>query len=301
LPIFGLMSRAKLIIGALATAIIGCVVAVYLIGALLSAPALHPIGPPPPDLGAVDVEFEGIRGWFVRAAEGSPCVILMHGVRSDRRSMIGRARFLKEAGYSSLLFDFQAHGESPGKSMTFGYLESANARAAVAVARSRFQCSRVAAIGQSLGGAAALLGAEPLQVDALILESVYPTLAEAVSDRLQMRFGAAGRLLAPLLTFQLKPRLGIEIQALRPIDHIPNFSHPIFVLSGTEDQHTPIDEARRLFGAAREPKEFWAVQGAAHVDLHGFSADLYRQRILEFLDKYIGLPDKVPHSGLRDS
>ena len=295
------VNRSTLIISALATAIIGCAAAVYYVGARLSAPALHPVGPPPADLGAVEVEFEGVRGWFVPAAEGSACVILMHGVRSDRRSMIGRARFLKEAGYSSLLFDFQAHGESPGKGITFGHLESANARAAVAAARSRFQCNRVAAIGQSLGGAAALLGAEPLQVDALILESVYPTLAEAVADRLRIRFGEAGPLLAPLLTFQLKPRLGIEIQALRPIDHIAGFAGPVFVLSGVEDQHTRIDEARRLFSAAREPKVFWAVQGAAHVDLYQFSSELYRRRMLEFLDKYIGARDKSPDPGLSSS
>jgi alpha/beta superfamily hydrolase len=52
----------------------------------------------------------------------------MHGVRANRLSMVERARFLSYAGYSVLLFDFQGHGESTGQHITFGYLESKDAR-----------------------------------------------------------------------------------------------------------------------------------------------------------------------------
>ena len=53
----------------------------------------------------------------------------MHGVRSNRLQMLDRARFLNKFGYSVLLFDFQAHGESIGDHITFGYLESLDANA----------------------------------------------------------------------------------------------------------------------------------------------------------------------------
>jgi len=51
-------------------------------------------------------------------------IVLMHGVRANRLSMVRRAEMLHRAGYSVLLFDFQAHGESPGSHITMGYLES---------------------------------------------------------------------------------------------------------------------------------------------------------------------------------
>jgi fermentation-respiration switch protein FrsA (DUF1100 family) len=261
--------------------------AIYFAGSELSAPALRQIGEPPSDLNAIDIQFDGVRGWFVAGREGVPCVLLMHGVRADRRSMIERARILRQAGYSSLLFDFQAHGESPGQLITFGHLESANARSAVTLLRTQFNCTKVAAIGQSLGGAAALLGDGPIQADTLVLESVYPTIDEAVADRLQIRLGSVGSILAPLLTLQIKPRLGVDPHALQPISRIGSFHHPVLIMAGTEDQHTRIEEARRLYGAANEPKEFWAVPGAAHVDLQKFSPDAYRQRLLGFLEKYL--------------
>jgi fermentation-respiration switch protein FrsA (DUF1100 family) len=43
-----------------------------------------------------------------------------------------------------------------------------------------------------------------------------------------------------------------------------------------------MDDTRQLFAAAREPKELWTVEGAAHVDLFEFAGDAYRQRILAF-------------------
>lgn len=276
-----------------AIAIIAVAGASYLAGSVLSAPAMNVIGPPPTDLNVVDVEFAGVKGWFVSAGEGSPCLLLMHGVRSDRRSMIERARLLRQAGYSALLFDFQAHGESPGQHVTFGYRESSNARAAVSLLRSKFKCPKVAAIGHSLGGAAALLGDGPIEVDALILEAVYPTIDEAVAARLNIRLGDAGALLAPLLTLQLKPRLGIDSQDLRPVSRIGKLHSPVLIMTGAEDKHTPLEQARRLFSAANEPKEFWMIDGAEHVDLQKFSPVAYRNKILAFLAKHLGAPNST--------
>ncbi len=147
------------------------------------------------------------------------------------------------------------------------------------------------AIGQSLGGAAALLGEVPIQVDALVLESVYPTIDEAVANRLRLRLGSAGSLLSPLLTLQLKPRLGLDSQALQPIHHIGKFHHPVLIMGGTADQHTRIEESRRLYGAANEPKEFWAAPGAAHVDLQRYAPAAYRKKLLGFLTKHMVVPE----------
>lgn len=286
---------------ALFSGVVLLVVLAYLAGSALSAPANRTIGAAPSDLRALDVRFGGVKGWFVAAGEDAPCVVLMHAMRSDRRGMIERARFLREAGYASLLFDFQGHGESPGEQITFGYRESANAEAAVSLLRHRFKCPRVAAVGQSMGGAAALVGSGPIDVDALVLESVYPSIEEAVTARLELHLGRAGSLLAPLLTLQLQPRLGIDFEAMRPLERISQFHRPVLVMAGTEDRHTPIEQARRLFAAANEPKAFWAVPGAVHADLLGIAPKAYRARLLAFLDEYVGPGRPAAEGGAADA
>ncbi|HEY3567424.1 MAG TPA: alpha/beta fold hydrolase [Thermoanaerobaculia bacterium] len=257
-------------------------------GHALAAPQPAVIGPPPPDLHAEAVEIPSasgsrLRGWLCRMPGSRGVVILMHGVRANRLSMVRRARLFRDHGYSVLLFDFQAHGESPGEHITFGHLESRDARAALDFVHRELPGQPVAAVGSSLGGAAAVLADPPLDLDALVLESVYPTIEEATRERLRIRLGPLGPPLAPLLLAQLKPRLGISPSTLRPIDHISQVRCPVFVISGTADQHTTPAQAKALFARAPDPKRLWLVPGAAHVDLDRFAGAEYERRVLEFL------------------
>lgn len=260
---------------------------VWHMGSQLMASANHPVGAAPADLRVENVEFPSdsgttIHGWFVAGEPGKGAVVLMHGVHSDRRSMVARAKFLSHAGYAVLLFDFQAHGGSPGQRITFGYLESRDATAAVEFLRHKLPGEKIGVIGGSMGAAAALLAHPPLPVEAMVLESCYPTIYQATEDRMAVRFGSLGKLVTPLLTCQLKPRLGIGLADLAPLECAKQISVPKFFLAGTADQNTTIEEARALFAAA-QPKQSWWLEGAGHVDQHTFAGDEYEKRVLAFL------------------
>lgn len=265
-------------------------------GYALAHPYHRVIGDPPADLSAETVAFPSesggtIHGWLLPHPESRGVIILMHGIRATRLSMLDRARFLHAAGYSVLLFDFQAHGESRGDVISFGHLESRDAAAAVAFVRQRFPGQRIGIIGSSLGGAAALLGGGPIHVDAMVLEAVYPSMEQAVSNRLRMGMGRPGVFLAPLLTIQLKPRLGLTSADLRPVDRIAEADCPILIVNGSRDRHTTPDQARELYDHAREPKSFWLVPGARHVDLDRFAGEQYQKRILSFFGQHLPKSD----------
>jgi len=265
---------------------------VWNIGSVLMAPANQTIPPPPPGLAAEPVVFPSasgaqLHGWRIAGQPGQGAVVLLHGIHASRLVMVARAEFLARAGYSVLLFDLQGHGESRGQNITFGALESRDATAAVAFAHTTFPGEKIGVIGVSLGAAAALLAEPPLPVQALVLESCFPTLYQATADRMVDRFGGLGRLLTPLLTMQLRPRLGIGLEALRPIEHAKTLTVPKFFLSGSADHLTTAQEARDLFAAAAAPKEFWLVANAAHVDLHAFARAEYEQRVLGFLGQHL--------------
>ena len=121
--------------------------------------------------------------------------------------MLDRACFLNQAGYSVLLFDFQAHGESTRDHITFGYLESKDAQAAVGLIHTLAPDEKAGLIGVSMGGAAALLAEPKSDVQALVLEEVYPRINQAITNRLTMRLGGWAKILTPILSLQLKPRL----------------------------------------------------------------------------------------------
>ena len=273
-----------------ATLLIAVLLAAIIAGSVLTSPRQEDIGSLPDDLNGSSVQFQSnsgstIHGWYIPGQRGAGAVVLMHGVRGNRLSMLDRARFLSRDGYSVLLFDFQAHGESQGKHITFGYLESEDAKAAVDFVKNAAPGEHVGVIGVSMGGAATLLSNPPLNVEAIVIEMVYPTINDAVDDRLVTRLGGWAKVLSPLLLLQLKPRLGIGANELRPIDHVSQLTMPKLFIAGANDKHTTAAESKRLFETAAAPKEFWLVPGGGHVDLHNVARVEYEQRILDFFKR----------------
>ena len=105
-------------------------------GSKLTEPRLSDVGAPPATLSAQSVEIRRensapISGWYVPGTATDGSILLLHGVRSNRTQMLGRARFLNSLGYEILLIDLQAHGETLGTHVTFGYRESRDVEEAV--------------------------------------------------------------------------------------------------------------------------------------------------------------------------
>jgi len=199
--------------------------------------------------------------------------------------MIDRARFLHRAGYSVLLIDFQATGETKGDHITFGWKESRDVLAAINFVRHIDPTARVAIIGSSLGGVAALLATPPLRVDGLVLEEVYPTIEIATRNRMENYLGRVGRILTPVLLNQLQWRLGVSASQLRPVDHIANVECPVLIMSGEKDRNSRPSDTQMLFERARSPKQLWFVPNAGHVDLHRAARVDYESRVLAFLEQ----------------
>lgn len=265
--------------------------AIWFAGDLLIHPAPARIGAPPRAFPARKITFHSasgsmIHGWFARG-RGRGAVLLLPGVRANRLSMLDRAEFLLGAGYSVLLIDFQASGESPGRKITFGYLESRDASAAVTELKTLAPGQPVGVLGTSMGGAAVLLAKPPLKVDAMILEQVYPTLAQALDDRMRLHAGLLGEWIEPLLALTVKPHLGFTLQQMRPIDHIRTIRVPKLLIAGSADMHTRLSESLAMFRAAAPPKNLWIVPGARHVNLGRLLGLAYKRRILRFFDTWL--------------
>jgi len=258
----------------------------------LAAPVQRAIGPAPAELQARAVSFPSasgaeIHGWLCPGAGGHGAVLLLHGVRLDRTYMLSRAEFLHRLGFSVLLIDFQATGESRGERITFGDLESRDVSAALDYLHQMLPQERLGVIAVSVGAAAFVLARDRPRVDAVVLESMYPTLRQAIADRLRARFGAWAGALTPLVCWQFKRRLAIDPERLRPIDHIGHLEAPLLLVHGTRDEHTTLAEARAEFAAAAPPKEWWAVEGAAHSNFLGYAKQEYEQRVGGFLSRYL--------------
>lgn len=260
------------------------------LGSNLVAPVNRPV-PRPADFPAQEISIPGlahnVAAWWLEVEPTAPAVVLLPGIRADRRSMVDRARLLFSRGFSVLLIDLQAHGETPGEAISFGLRESVDVRDALAWLHGNTQARRIGAIGYSLGGAAIVLGHQPVGLDAVVLEAVYPRFGRAVENRIRLRLGALAPVLAPVLLAQIEPRLGISLDQLEPIRFIAQVGAPVLIVAGSEDRHTSLVESKEMFRAAVEPKQLWIVSGAGHQDFLSFDPTAYELQVVGFFDQIL--------------
>jgi len=268
----------------------------WIAGSLMVQGEASPVPPAAPP--AQDLSIRSSDGLMLAATywpgrrPDAPAILLLHGVKSSRASTAPTAAWLAAQGYAALTIDFRGHGESAMAERSFGLREALDARAAFDWLKQRRHGAPVAVIGNSLGGASALLGPSgPLPADALILQAVYPDIRRAIRNRIAARLTTGpAYLLEPLLSLQSKPRFGVWPAQLAPVAALRRYRGPVFVIGGEEDDYTPPDETRAMFAAAPGGKALWLVPGASHAAIGELQGQDYRGRVAAFLRRTIGAP-----------
>jgi len=229
---------------------------------------------------------------WVPAGGSRRAVAVLHGRGGSLDNDLHRAPFLHAAGFNVLLIDFRAHGRSPGRVATFGYLERRDVQGAVGFLKARGM-QAIGLLGFSYGGMAALLAA-PLcpEVKAVISDSGPARLRSAVAGQavelgLPRWLGSALGTLGVALT---SVRLGVNLFRYEPVRWVGRIApRPVFLIHGELDPYLP--DFAELVAAAGEPKQVWSVPGVGHTKVSEACPDEFHRRVLEFFERYlIGAP-----------
>lgn len=225
-----------------------------------------------------------VAGWYFQGAVNKPALLLLHGIGESRLAMYGQAEYFANRNWSVLLIDLPGHGESPASHITLGVKESYAVHASYQFLKKQHSNSKIGVIGFSLGGASVVLGETIAPFDAIVLESVYSNLEQAVTNRMTMRFGTAGIHLAKLMELHVPSVIGISCNDIAPLSTISKISVPVLIVAGEKDQRTHLWESEQLFNRANNPKRLWIVHGMGHE--HSYTADSlgYEQNVISFLE-----------------
>jgi alpha-beta hydrolase superfamily lysophospholipase len=231
-------------------------------------------------------------GWFVPGSGEGAAIAVSHGSHANGPGTYPGVAFLNEAGYHVLVFDHRAHGQSGGRVTTLGPLEVLDLRGAVAYLQSRPDTDpeRIGAMGCSMGSVVVIgAAAQDAAIKAVVAESVYADLGE-----LWTRFGYVGIQgtslhwsWGPVMRWATRLWTGCPVARFKPEALIGDISpRPVLIIHGDQDNAaTTVADARRLYKAAREPKELWIVEGGGHCSSHALFREAYETRVLGFLDQ----------------
>jgi fermentation-respiration switch protein FrsA (DUF1100 family) len=227
-----------------------------------------------------------LQGWYVPTRNGA-VVVLVHGHAGNRQHYLPQAGSLVARGYGVLLFDLRNSGDSQGDTTTMGLLEVDDVRGAIELVKSKpgVDHSRIGLMGQSLGGATVIMAAARIpEVGAVVAESAYTSLEDNIRNGVERLAFLPAFPFAPLVVFWGQQEAGIDIAQVRPVDDIASISpRPILIVHGERDDIIPVENAHKLYEAAREPKELYLLPEAGHYNFAGVQG--YMQKITEFFDR----------------
>jgi alpha-beta hydrolase superfamily lysophospholipase len=238
-----------------------------------------------------------LRGWKVRPPNPNPStapgtggdwVLLFHGVSDNRVGVTGHAEFLLRNGFSVLMMDVRAHGESGGDKATYGWLERHDTQA---IAEALFSGEKVHCfflLGESMGASIALQSAavEP-RVDGVVAESAFANLKEVSFDYagLHVSHWLGRTLFRPASSLALKGATqegGFKAEDVSPEKAVAERPFPVLLICGTGDHNVPARHTKRIYEAAVGPKEMWLVKGADHAAALGKAPEEFERRVLNF-------------------
>ncbi len=233
-----------------------------------------------------------LRGWKVRppGANGD-WVLLFHGVSDNRTGMTGQAALLLRHGYSVVMMDARAHGESGGKMATYGWLERRDTHAIIDALNTTDTPRNLYALGSSMGAAIALQsGAIEPRIAGVVAESSFSDLREVTFDYAGLHWSPwLGKTLfrpgtwTAISTAQKEG--GFSVDEVSPEKSVSSRPFPVLLICDGSDRIIPCRHTRRIFRAAMGPKELWEVPRADHASAIGAEPAEYQRRVIAFLDK----------------
>jgi alpha-beta hydrolase superfamily lysophospholipase len=228
---------------------------------------------PPANAEEVWIKVENgqrIHGWFVRAPQQAvlATVLYCHGNGGDLTDVAWIAEDLASRGYATLIFDYRGYGRSDGILRDEWTLYADAESAYDFLIRERGAAPRRSVIyGQSLGTTVAIELSLRRECAALIVESGLSSASD---------MGAAA--------FPWLPRWlhSLSKNRFESVRKIANVKCPVFISHGTADNVIPVEQGRRLFAAAPEPKRLMIVEGGGH-NLVGSGNVAYLDSVAKFI------------------
>lgn len=211
-------------------------------------------------------------------------------------------RALNQEGIAVFSFDFTGLGESEGEFADTNFSSNVEDLVdAAAFVADTYEAPQIL-IGHSLGGAAVLKAApmiSSIRAVATIGAPAEPVHVkhhfEAATPELEKEGVAHVQIAGRPFTIKQQFVEDLEDQSLE--DQIADLGKALLILHAPQDLIVGIDNAARIYHAARHPKSFISLDGADHLLSHTQDAEYVGLMIASWAHRYIDLPD-IPEEKL---
>lgn len=222
---------------------------------------------------------------YYHVRDGAPLEIQCHGYRGMAlRDFCGSTPFALELGHNVLLIDQRAHGESAGRSISFGIRERFDVLDWVEYAEGRFGDVPILLVGISMGGATVLMaGGEPLppSVRGIIADCPYSSPRNIITSVIRMMH-LSPAVAYPLVATSARLFGRISLSSCTAEEAASRARVPMLLLHGEADRLVPCEMSRAILAAAPDRVTLYTFPGADHGMSFMSDPDRYAGAVREF-------------------
>lgn len=235
-----------------------------------------------------------LSGKYFHVSDNAPLVIGFHGYRSySYLDMCGASSEMFKMGYNFLLIDERAHGNSQGKTITFGIKEQYDCLSWIEYCVKRFkENTKIILCGISMGASIVLYASSldiPKNVVLICADCPFSSPKAIVKEVIK-------KLKLPKISY-IFAFLGalifghFNLEKFNGLEKVKKSHTPLLLIHGTNDNFVPCDMGKDIIkshgGKNFSNKKLLLVEEADHGLSYFYDKEKYRNSIIEFLDKII--------------
>lgn len=234
--------------------------------------------------------FDGLKlhaTWFPQG-ECKKVVICFHGYTSQGMSdYIGLSGYYLQKGYSMLLVDERAHGQSEGKHIGFGCLDRQDALKWIEkVIKDCGEDVEILLHGTSMGGATVLMTSGlklPIQVKGIISDCAFTSAKEVFTHVLKSMYHMPAFPTIQISDFMNRKLSGYGLDECNAAREVKKAKVPILLIHGSGDTFVPCSMCETIYQNCASPKKKLIIEGAAHAESYYKDPTSYEKALNEFI------------------
>ncbi|WP_391121560.1 alpha/beta hydrolase [Psychrobacillus sp. L3] len=229
-----------------------------------------------------------LKAIFVEPLQTNNYVVICHGVTENKINSLRFVRMFERLGFNSVVYDHRRHGDSGGKTTSFGYYEKIDLQSIIEVVRDRAGDNAIIGIhGESMGAATTLLYAGSIKDDAnfYISDCSFSDFEDQVLNIMRQTTPLRSSLAIRFANLFLKMRDGYTLNLVSPIDVVDHIEKPVLFIHSLQDDFILPKMTEELFEKKKGPKTLKFFELGAHAKSFNENSEEYEQVVADFLQQ----------------
>ncbi len=226
---------------------------------------------------------------FMEPHDTKKWVIICHGVTENRVNSFKYANIFMKLGFNAVVYDHRRHGESGGKTSSYGHYEKFDLQAVVAALKKRKGNDILLGIhGESMGAVTALLYAGMLEdgADFYVVDCPFSNFEEQIKHQMNREIPLPSWTIFPIGRAFIKLRDDYWTSEVSPIDYVQNIQNPVLFIHSEPDLYIPVEMTKALYEKKEGPKRLYLAKRGGHAQSYNENPEEYEAQIKAFLDTY---------------